>query len=256
MDPIQFQNVHSGDTMLFKCNGIGANVIQIFNSSEWNHAALAIRMNSKHEVVLEGEELYVFEMTAQPSKDTLTGKKFRGCIIKPISELIKNYNRIEVRHVNKRYLVPSLLPRIKKFIDIHHQYPFPDGFIPFLGVWLGLPFAGVRDKESRGMFCSEMVTHFYDDCFGPTIAEVDDISYSPGELTTIFGDSALDEHFLFSPEIYDKRNLRDSRIFGQDNLQSTIHISYDSAFQVFVVPISLMIIIIILIYLLLPKNKE
>lgn len=176
----------TGDVLLFSGNTTTAFLIKFFSSSDYNHMGIAIRLNKKKKIVKKGGKLYVLEINAHERYDVIQGKYVKGIALTDYDDLIKNYNDICVRHIDRRYINKNFCVKARKFINTHTHIKYSSTLGPIVGVWLGCPITGIERGENE-MFCTEMAAYFYSDVCGclPTI-DKPPILYKPDDFTASY----------------------------------------------------------------------
>lgn len=153
-------NVKTGDLLFFSSNKITSSTVKLFLSSRYNHVGIAIRIK-KGKIVTSGGKLYVLESNSKKRYDELTKEYIKGVALIKIENLFKDYDLINVRHLERSLLPSNFKRKTYQFIQKNKKTIYSNNIRSVLGVWLGCPVGGVNRENN--MFCSELVSYYYFD---------------------------------------------------------------------------------------------
>tara|TARA_R100000750_G_scaffold62756_1_gene57831 strand:+ start:245 stop:949 length:705 start_codon:yes stop_codon:yes gene_type:complete len=163
--------IRTGDVLLFSGSTTTAFLIKFFSSSKYNHMGIAVRLDENKRVTLSHTgKLHVLEINAISRYNVMTDKYTKGLALTDYDDIIKNYNDIYVRHMDRAYVRKNFCQKIEIFLKEHANVNYSSTLGPIIGVWLGCPLFGIK-REKDEMFCSELSAYFYLDVCGkmPTI---------------------------------------------------------------------------------------
>lgn len=213
-------SVLTGDVLLFTSNTATGFLLRTATSSVWNHVGIAIRLLPDKRVSGGSDgELYVLELNSGKRYDVLTDTSMDGMTLTEIKWVIPRYNAIAVRRLSSSYRTSKMLSLTASFISKNHGISFSQGLLPFISVWLGIPFAGEnREIEGRKeLFCSEMTAQYYRYC-------IKNNDFDCCTLTQLFGYNAPELSSLYIPEHFSSTLTPFSPIFP--NKEEIIYQSY------------------------------
>jgi hypothetical protein len=183
--------VQTGDVLIFSGNTASAFLVKMFTSSEYNHVGVGIWLDSNNRISFfeedkeENYELYVMEINVFERYDILTKKCVKGFALTRFSDLVKFYNRVNVRNVDPKYRPKKYHKKVKKFIQEHMGVQYCSNLGPIMSVWIGCPFTGLTPKDNE-MFCCEIVVKFYIEIFSRFPVETKPAAlYRPEDFVTI-----------------------------------------------------------------------
>lgn len=200
--------VRTGDLLLFSSNTPTGFLLRTFTSSQWNHVGVAVRMK-EGKVSRDDGKLYVLEINTLPREDAVTHEMTIGAGYSDMDWVQERYNVVAVRRLREIFRTANLEKSAEEFAAKYRGYRFTSTKGPFVSVWLGIPFARSEPGE---MFCTELATHFYQECVGSQIKNITGRSYS-GNLTELFGKESPDLPCLFTPEHYTTAMTPNAPIF-------------------------------------------
>lgn len=242
--------IRSGDTLLFSGNTTTNIVLKFFTSSPWAHVGIAIRLLPNKKISLTGEgNLYVLEINAVKRYDILSNRDVDGIALTDYNWQKNNYNYVAVRQIKDQYRTPKFAKAVSEFIMRYHGVLFAQNSAPFVGVWLGLPFAA-KHKKKNEMFCSEMTAVFYEECLGEIVAEEQDIVYTQGELRHMFGPDSPVLPYLYIPGAFSQETTPKATIYKGKEV-----ICYKSEgdwLQILIQPLLITLLIMVLLSMSLP----
>jgi len=249
--------VKTGDVLLFSGNSPTGFLLRTFVSSEWNHSGIAVRVKtvkdletgeSRKEISLTEEgELYILETNTGVRMDEIFGKNTIGAGFSKRDWVFRKYNRIAVRRLHDIFRTPELARLTYDFAERYHGTKFPGSSLPFIGVWLGIP---LTDKEtSTGMFCSEIMAHYYSYTIGPQYETVTGNVFD-GKLSTLFGSGAPNSEDLFTPGHYTCVNTPNASIFS--GIEEIIYTQYADMLYVILQPFLIILVVMLAIWMTLP----
>lgn len=252
-DNDRISKIKTGDVILCSSNTRTASLLRLFTGSLWNHVGIAIRLTEQKKISLTEEgKLYILEINTMERYDVLTNKHMKGMTLSDFEWVQGRYNQIGVRRMKDSLRVPELVQNIETFIAKYHGYEFAKGILPFIGVWMELPLAG----ETRGptMFCTEKTVYFYDECVAPILSKQEGVAYVPGDLRFMFGEDTPYLHNLYKPNHFTHRGNSKGRLWsGQEEI---VLRNYTSVFAALLLPLLFTIIIVVMILLVLPRNRS
>ena len=159
--------IKTGDALLFLGNSPIGFMLRTFVSSPWNHSGIAVRFverNGKKEVSLTEEgELYILETNTGTRTDVF-GERIVGAGFSKADWVFPKYNKIAHRKLKESFRTKDLAELTLEFARKNKGNKFPESSLPFIGIWLGIDLASKTDKP--GMFCSELMAHYYLHCIG------------------------------------------------------------------------------------------
>lgn len=251
--------IRTGDVLLFSGNTPTGFLLRTFVSSEWNHSGIAVRFKtipndtdpnkSRKEVSLTEEgDLYILETNTGIRMDDIFGFNIVGAGFSRADWVFHKYNRIAVRRLHDIFRTPELARLTISFAEKYRGTKFPSSGLPFIGVWLGIP---LTDKETNtGMFCSEIMAHYYAYTIGPQYQTVTGNPFD-GKLSTLFGSGAPSSEDLFTPGHYTCISTPNASIFSGN--EEIIYTQYADMLYVILQPLLIILVVMLAIWLTLPK---
>jgi hypothetical protein len=250
--------VKTGDVLLFSGNSPTGFLLRTFVSSEWNHSGIAVRfktvinpengLEQKEISLTEEGELYILETNTGVRMDEIFGKNIIGAGFSKRDWVFRKYNRIAVRRLHDVFRTPELARLTYDFVEKYRGTRFPGSSLPFIGVWLGIP---LTDKEtSSGMFCSEIMAHYYTYTIGPQYETVTGNVFD-GKLSTLFGSGAPNSEDLFTPGHYTCINTPNASIFSGG--EEITYVQYADMLYVILQPLLIILIVMLAIWMTLPR---
>ena len=252
--------IKTGDVILFSGNSPTGFLLRTFVSSEWNHSGIVVRFKTitdengdkKKEISLTDEgDLYILETNTGIRQDDISGMNVIGAGFSKDDWVFKKYNRIAVRRLHEIFRTPELGRLTMSFVDKFRGTKFPNSSLPFIGVWLGIPLV---DKETNtGMFCSEIMAHYYAYTIGPQYETITGTAFD-GKLSTLFGSGAPISEDLFTPGHYTCLNTPNASIFSGN--EEIIYTQYADMLYVILQPFLIILVVMLAIWLTLPKYNN
>lgn len=249
--------VRTGDVLLFSGNSPTGFLLRTFVSSEWNHSGIAVRFKNvldpktniiRKEISLTNEgELYILETNTGIRMDEIFGKNILGAGFSKCDWVFRKYNRIAVRRLYDIFRTPELARLTYDFAKNFSGTRFPNSSLPFIGVWLGIPLS-IKENNS-GMFCSEIMAHYYSYTIGPQYESITGHAFD-GKLTTLFGSGAPISEDLFTPGHYTCFNTPNASIFSGN--EEIIYTQYADMLYVILQPFLIILVVMLAIWLILP----
>lgn len=253
-------SIKTGDVLLFSGNTPTGFLLRTFVSSEWNHSGIAVRfltipdetnpgLTKKVISLTEEGDLYILETNTGIRKDDIYGFNVIGAGFSQADWVFHKYNKIAVRRLHNIFRTPELADLTNDFAIKYRGNRFPSSSLPFIGVWLGIPLVD-KDTSSNEMFCSELMAHYYAHCIGPQYEKVTGLPFD-GKLSTLFGNGSPSTEDMFTPGHYTSNNTPNASIFAGN--EETIYIAYADMWYVILQPLILILVIILAIWMTLPK---
>jgi len=249
--------VKTGDVLLFSGNSPTGFLLRTFVSSEWNHSGIAVRFKSvfdpktgkeRKEISLTNEgELYILETNTGIRMDEIFGKNTIGAGFSKREWVFRKYNKIAVRRLHDIFRTPDFIKLTYDFIEKYHGTKFPNSSLPFIGVWLGIPIA--NKETTTGMFCSEIMAHYYSYTIGPQYEKITGTSYD-GKLSTLFGTGSPNSEDLFTPGHYTHINTPNASIFS--GIEEIVYTQYADILYVILQPFLIILVVMLAIWMILP----
>lgn len=249
-------SVKTGDILLFQSNTPTAFILRTFTSSHWNHAGAAVRIKTDGTVSLdETGLLFVLELNSGKRYDIISQTEMTGLTLTGIQYVVGKYNTISVRRMRDHLRTVEFGAAVAKFITKHHGHDFSDSFLPFISVWLGIPFAGDKRRNEQGkreLFCSEMLAYFYDNCAGPIEAQRTKKPYKENDFRLLFGPEAPEIACLYKPGHYSLELTPECPLF--ESSEKIIYKVYADVGVVIVQPLLLVLLALVILAMVLPRN--
>ena len=251
--------IKTGDVVLCSGNTPTGFLLRTFVSSEWNHSGIAVRFKtvpdpkdgsiSRKEVSLTEEgDLYILETNTGVRMDDIFGFNVVGVGFSHSDWVFRKYNRIAVRRLHDIFRTPDLARLTLSFSDKYRGTKFPDSGLPFIGVWLGIPLV---DKDTdTGMFCSEIMAHYYAYTIGPQYQSVTGNPFD-GKLSTLFGSGSPPSEDLFTPGHYTCTVTPNASIFSGN--EEIIYTQYADMLYVVLQPLVITLVVMLAIWMILPR---
>lgn len=240
------RDIRTGDVLLFSSNTGTAFVVRFCTSTEWNHVAVAVRINSNKQITIDGTgELYVLEINTFSRLDAITGKMQIGAAYSEFQWVAERYNRVAVRPMRDKYRTHILTDHIPQFYKKYSGSKFTE--MPVDYIRAGLDIHNGTEKEHKNtdsMFCSEYVARFYLECVLPSVNYVDGILYD-SYLDVLFGEKCPHVPELYIPAHYSLDYCRNCLVL-EDKIYNA-YIQYENWFIVILVPLIMAIAVIVLI---------
>lgn len=212
--------IKTGDALMFSSNTPTGFLLKTFVSSQWNHSCIAVRFidipdpNDPTKFIKkisldEKGVLYILETNTCTRRDDIFNIDVVGVGFSRSDLNFKMYNLISVRRLHDIFRTEELANLTLQFAEKYRGVRFPSSKLPFLSVWLGISFP---EKEKSGMFCSEIMAHYYSQCIGPQYEKLTGQKYE-GELRTLFGSESPLTEDMFTPGHYTYSLTPNSPIF-------------------------------------------
>lgn len=212
--------LRTGDALLFCSNTPTGFLLKTSTSSIWNHSGIVVRIH-ENEISFDGKgEVYILETNLGERYDPILKKTINGAGFSDCDYVFHKYNRIAVRPLHTKWRNPHLAMCTKLFMEKYRGTPFPSSLNPFLTIWLGMepqqkPVA--KDHGTEGMFCSELMAHFYEDVIGSQFHDILGWEYD-GDLQKIFGSNAPRTHSMIKPCTFSESATPHSPVFGKERV--------------------------------------
>lgn len=247
------RTIKTGDVLLFSGNTPTGFLLRTFVSSEWNHSGIAVRFitlaDGKKEVSLTDEgDLYVLETNTGTRRDNIYGADVVGVGFSSSDFVFPKYNKIAVRRLHDTFRTPIFAKLTMEFADKYRGTRFPNSSLPFIGVWLGIALP--KKENSKGMFCSEIMAHYYLYTIGPQYESLTGIPFD-NKLTSLFGSGSPDAADLFTPGHYTEKHTPNAPIL-QHNAE-IVYTQYADLLYVILQPLLIILIVMLALWLTLPK---
>lgn len=197
-----YDKVNTGDIILHSNNTSTGFLLRTATSSLYNHVSIAIRLDEKDNIVLDNSgKLYLLEINTEARYDILTKDMCEGAGLSDVEWCLKRYNIIKVRKLNSRFRNKDLIKLTKKFIEKYRGWKFTKSFLPFISVFIGVPFDNDKrpNKDNKQLFCTELVVKYYEECIAPQFVKFTGIEYN-GNLDQIFGLGSNNRCDMYTPE--------------------------------------------------------
>ena len=253
-----YEQVRTGDTLLFSNNAPTGALLKIFVSSEWNHSGIAVRftinpITGQFEPTLGTEGLlFVLETNTGERYDEIQKQKIVGAGFSNSTWLFKKYNKIAVRKIKDIYRNKELLKRTMKFAQDNIGNRFPSTTIKFIGAWLGISFTE-NDPKNKEMFCSEIMAHYYSYTIGQQKVYTISADKPENNLYQLFGTDAPDLEELYTPEHYTFKKTPNSKVFAAR--EEVFYQNTGDLLYIIFQPFILILLVILLIWITLPGNR-
>lgn len=238
------EKVRTGDVLLFSSNTATGFLLKTFTSSKWNHVGAAVRLGRDGRISLNYEgRLYILELNSGRRYDVISDSLLAGLTLTEAEWVVGRYNLIAMRKLKGEFRNKTLTDRIGEFLDKHHGTAFSPSFLPFIGVWLGLPLAGDNRTGEDGkpeLFCSEMLSLFYEHCVGTQIK-----GYEKGNLESLFGGETPSSPSLYLPGHFSIELTKKNPIFEAE--ETEVYISHVDIGIILIQPILLILFIAVVI---------
>lgn len=239
-------DIRTGDVLLFSSNTGTAFIVRFCTSTEWNHVAVAVRINSKKQITIdETGELYVLEINTFPRKDAISGEMRIGAAYSEFQWVAERYNRVTVRPMRDKYRTSVFARHIPTFYNKYNESKFSE--VPADYIRAGCTISNGIEKDHKNtasMFCSEYVARFYLECVLPSVNYVEGTLYD-SYLDIMFGEGCPHIPELYIPAHYSLDFSRSCLVL-QDRIYNA-YIQYENWFVVIVVPLAMAIAVILLI---------
>lgn len=199
---MQFTDIDTGDIVLTSNNTSTGFLLRTATSSMFNHAGVAIRIDKDDKVTLDKSgKLYILEINTDSRRDYITGKYKAGFGLSDVNWCFSRYNIVKIRKLHAKLRNQTLVEQTEEFIKKYADWQFPKSFLPFISVFIGVPFDmnKVPDKTNKEMFCTELVVKYYEECVGPQFEMFTGVPYS-GNLKDIFGKGSSNRCDMYTPE--------------------------------------------------------
>lgn len=242
--------------MLFSGNSPTGFLLRTFVSSEWNHSGIAVRFitladGTKEVSLTEEGDLYILETNTGARTDDILKVNIVGAGFSRADWTFNKYNKISVRRLHDIFRTPELAQYTLDFANKYRGTKFPSSSLPFLGVWLGVPLA---DKETTsGMFCSELMVHYYTSTIGPQYQTLTGLPFD-GKLTTLFGTEAPVTEDLFTPGHFTTTFTPNAAIFQRDD--EVIYSQHADMLYVILQPLLIILVVMLALWMILPKDNN
>ena len=243
-----YNNVLTGDIILVSNNTSTGFLLRTATSSMYNHAGVAIRINDKKEIVLDNSgKLCILEINTEGRYDCLRDEYVKGSAVSDAKWCFKRYNIVMVRKLKPIFRNNELINRTYDFINKYQGWKFTKSFIPFISVWLGVPFDNKKKpcEKNKQLFCTQLVVKYYEECIAPQFDRFTGVKYQ-GNLFEIFGEGAPNRSDMYTPEHLSSTLTGNSQIF--DIKEVMIHKERADGCVVLYQPVIIILVIIALIW--------
>lgn len=251
----QFQNVKTGDVLLFSNNTPTGFLLRTFVSSEWNHSGIAVRFISSDEgkrvSLNEDGDLYILETNTGIRPDEIFGMNVVGAGFSRADRIFHKYNRIAVRRLHDTFRTPEFADRTIEFAELNRGNRFPTTSLPFISVWLGIPLKNKSPStEPQEMFCSELMAHYYGYVLGPVYQRMagEDL-----KLSNLFGVNSPPSEDMFTPGHYASSRTPNAIIFK--GTEEIIYTAYADMLYVILQPLLIALVVVLAIWMSLPRDS-
>ena len=257
--------IKTGDVVMFSGNSPTGFLLKTFVSSEWNHSGVAVRFKKeagKYTVSLTNEgELYILDTNTGIRRDDVFGYDTEGAAFSRADQVFSKYNKIAVRHLRENFRNEELAALTMEFSKKYRGNLFPGSVLPFISVWLGIPFLEkeISPQKSEDMFCSELTAYYYAYCVGPqyerqveTTLEHEIAGQSRNLLGKLFGKGSPEARELFTPGHYAKTLTPNASIFSGEEI--IIYTHHADLYYVILQPFVIIVAIMLAIWASLPKE--
>ena len=241
---INTDNIRTGDITLFCGNSPTNFILSTFTSSQWSHAAVAVRfIGDKISLTNEGD-LYILETNTGERYDEIFKVNVAGVGFSRFDWAIKKYNIMAIRKLREIFRNEELADLTMQFANKYKGMKFPGTTIPFIAVWLGISL----DDKIKGseMFCSELLAHYYSFTIGPQYEKITGLKYDK-KITTLFGKNSPYSHELMTPGHYVSKHTPNSCIFSPE--ENVIYTEDADLIYILCQPTVIILFIIVLIYM-------
>lgn len=151
--PARFEELATGDLILFSGRGFSARLVQGFSGSYWSHVGLVVRLPGHPEPLL-------WEATrANKVADIRQGEIFDGVQLVSLAAKVASYEgEVAVRRLVGADGCRMRYRRLQPLLRQWHRSPYRNFVVKqFVAWWRGLEEA----QWGRGGFCSEFVAEVY-----------------------------------------------------------------------------------------------
>lgn len=160
---MSFKDIETGDIVLFSSNTPTGFLLRTATQSIWNHIGIAIRYRKNKIISGNKGKICILETNSCHRYDPLKKEYLQGLGFSSWKSLLKKYNRIDIRKINRNLLSDDFLERLNSFAEKYRHWHFPKSFMPFLSAWLKMDF-GDLGVEEKSMFCSQVVGRYLYEC--------------------------------------------------------------------------------------------
>lgn len=203
----RWELARTGDIVLHSNNTSTGFLLRAATSSMYNHASIALRVNEEGKLVLDNSgKLYLLEINTDNRYDPLLGEYCTGMGVSEAEWCFARYNTNMIRKLHDRFRNEKLLKLTEKFILTYRGWQFTKSFLPFISVFIGVPFdnRSQPDKSNKQIFCTELVVKYFEEAVAPQFVDFTGIEYK-GDLEEIFGKGSSKRCDLYSPETLSSR---------------------------------------------------
>jgi len=238
--------IKTGDVLLFSGNSPTGFLLKTFTSAEWNHSGIAVRFDKNKNISLTEEgDLYVLETNVGLRRDDICGDDIIGVGFSNAQWVFNKYNHVAVRKLHDIFRTKELGLLTLEFAKKFKGNKFPESTLPFIGVWLGIPLT--EKDDSKDMFCSQLIAHYYLNCIGPQYTK---LTINPITLTSLFGNNSPSTEEMFTPGHYTSTKTPNASIFsGKEEL---VYVSYGDLYYIIFEPFIIILTLMVLIWMVLP----
>lgn len=213
-------SLRTGDALLFCSNTPTGFLLKTSTSSIWNHSGIAVRFHEGKISFDQKGTVYVLETNLGVRFDPILGENRNGAGFSDCDYVFRKYNRIAVRSLHTRWRTPQLAARTLDFVAKYGSTPFPKKLSPFLNIWLGIEIGsetGEGEEGKEGMFCSELMSHYYEEVIGSQYEDILGWAYD-GDLQKIFGSGSPLTHNMVKPCTFSEKITPHSPVFGKESI--------------------------------------
>lgn len=250
--------IKTGDALMFSCNSTTGFLLRTFVSSQWNHSGIAIRFieipdpNDPTKIIKqisldETGELYILETNTGIRRDDVYNIDIVGVGFSKASWVFKYYNVVAVRRLHEIFRTPELSRLTFEFADKFRGIRFPTASLPFVAVWLGI---SMPQKEKCGMFCSEVMAHYYSHCIGSQYQQLTGNLFD-GKLRNLFGSEAPLTEDTFTPGHYTYNLTPNASIFN--GFHEIVYVQHADLLYTIIQPLLILLFIFVFFSYILPK---
>ena len=166
----------TGDMVLFSGGGFVSRMIQMYTRSKWSHVGVVVRDDWY-------DQLLLWESTTLSKIKTIHGNVRQGVAIRPLSEVVENYDGVVGVRQLKRELTDSEQITVG---DLRKEFKGRDYETDKLELFRSAyDFIGGQNEEDlSSLFCSELVAEMYQRLYFIS-EELPSNEYTPADLSVV-----------------------------------------------------------------------
>lgn len=157
MNSFNYNELNTGDLILFNGKYFASSIIEYFTGSKYSHCAVIIKDPCFFDNSLKG--IYVLESGSEPKPDPENNREKIGVQLTPLNEIIKNYyGNLYVRKLeclrDKNFY--------NKITQIHsdvHNLPYDTDPIDWIKAEFNINIGNLQ--KTNTFWCSALVSYFY-----------------------------------------------------------------------------------------------